>query len=75
MAILNHLRAREQAQVVYIIPLSSILGRLPVVPVGEKGTIPFEALTCEENQRTFPKFLELLATKARTVAMDVGGDT
>jgi hypothetical protein len=29
-------------------------------------------LTCEENQRTF---LELLVTKARTVAMDVGGGT
>ncbi len=26
----------------YVIPVSSILGRLLVVPVGEKGTIPFD---------------------------------
>jgi hypothetical protein len=33
---------REQAQVLYVITVSSILGRLPVVPVGEKGTIPYD---------------------------------
>ena len=32
---------REQAQVFYVIPVSSILGRLPLVPVGATGTIPF----------------------------------
>jgi hypothetical protein len=32
---------REQAQVLYKIPVSSILGRLPLVPVGATGTIPF----------------------------------
>jgi hypothetical protein len=32
---------REQAQVLYVIPVSSILGRLPLVPVGATGTIPF----------------------------------
>ena len=34
---------REQAhwQVLYVIPLSSILGRLPLLPVGATGTIPF----------------------------------
>jgi hypothetical protein len=32
---------REQAQVVYVIPVYSILGRLPLVPVGATGTIPF----------------------------------
>jgi hypothetical protein len=32
---------REQAQVLYLIPVSSILGRLPLVPVGATGTIPF----------------------------------
>jgi hypothetical protein len=31
---------REQAQVLYVIPVSSILGRLPLVPVGATGTIP-----------------------------------
>ena len=33
---------REQAQVLYVIPVSSILGRLPLVPVGATGTIPFD---------------------------------
>ena len=32
---------REQAQVLYVIPVSSVLGRLPLVPVGANGTIPF----------------------------------
>jgi hypothetical protein len=39
--IYNRLRSREQAQVSYVIPVSSILGRLPLVPVGATGTIPF----------------------------------
>jgi hypothetical protein len=33
---------RESAQVLYVIPVSSILGRLPLVPVGNTGTIPYE---------------------------------
>jgi hypothetical protein len=39
----NRLRlgTREQAQVLFVIPVSSILGRLPFVPVGATGTIPF----------------------------------
>ena len=32
---------REQAQVLYVIPVSSILGRLPLVPVGATRMIPF----------------------------------
>ena len=32
---------REQAQVLYVIPVSSVLGCLPLVPVGANGTIPF----------------------------------
>jgi hypothetical protein len=32
---------REQAQVLYVIPVSSILGPVPLVPVGATGTIPF----------------------------------
>ena len=35
---------RESAQVLYIVPVSSILGRLPLVPVGDTGTIPFQML-------------------------------
>ena len=33
---------RKQAQVVYVIPVSSILGRLALVLVGATGTIPFD---------------------------------
>ena len=32
----------EQSQVLYVIPVSSILGRLPLVSVGQTRTIPFE---------------------------------
>ncbi len=32
----------ESAQVLYVIPASSILGRLPLVPVGNTGTIQYE---------------------------------
>ena len=28
--------------VVYVIPVKSILGKLPLVPVGDTGTIPFK---------------------------------
>ena len=30
-----------QSQVMYVVPIASILGRLALVPVGETGTIPF----------------------------------
>ena len=30
-----------QSQVLYVVPITSILGRLALVPVGETGTIPF----------------------------------
>jgi hypothetical protein len=33
---------REAVQVLYVIPVSSVLGRLPFVPVGNAGTIPYE---------------------------------
>ncbi len=32
---------RLQSQVMYVIPITSILGRLALVPVGETGTIPY----------------------------------
>ncbi len=41
----------EQAQVLYVIPVSSILGRLPLVPVGATGTIPF---TMHREAADFP---------------------
>jgi hypothetical protein len=33
---------RESAPVLYVVPVSSILGPLPLVPVGDTGTIPFQ---------------------------------
>ena len=44
---------RGQAQVVYVIPVSSILGRLPLVSVGATGTIPF-ALRLGKESADFP---------------------
>ena len=32
---------RMQSLVLYVVPISSILGRLALVPVGDTGTIPF----------------------------------
>ena len=32
---------KQNQQVVYIIPISSILGKLPLIPVGDTATIPF----------------------------------
>jgi hypothetical protein len=42
---------RLQSQVLYVIPITSILGRLALVPVGETGTIPFPK---RKEARTFP---------------------
>jgi hypothetical protein len=32
---------KRDKQVFYVIPVESILGKLPVVPIGDTGTIPF----------------------------------
>ena len=42
---------REQSQVLYAIPVSSLLGRLPLVPVGATGTVPF---TMRRESADFP---------------------
>jgi hypothetical protein len=60
---------REQAQALYVIPVSFILGRLPLVPVGATATIPFASV---EKRLTFP---ELSAINQQTVVMVVGGGT
>ncbi len=57
---------RESAQVLYVIPVSSILGRLSLVPVSNTGTIPYEML---------PTFQALLATKQRTAKTVAGSGT
>ncbi len=35
-------KPRESERVFYAVPVPSILGRLPLVPVGSTGTVPFE---------------------------------
>ncbi len=40
---------RPDNQVFYVLPVVSILGKLPVVPVGETGTIPYCMRQHEEN--------------------------
>jgi len=46
-------------QVLYVLPITSILGKLPVVPVGDTGTIPhsmrgesadFDGASCDSKQ-------------------------
>ncbi len=32
---------KTDSQVFYVLPVESILGKLPVVPVGDTGTIPY----------------------------------
>jgi len=32
---------KQDSQVFYVIPVESILGKLPVVPIGDTGTIPY----------------------------------
>jgi hypothetical protein len=32
---------KENKQVLYVVPITSILGRLALVPVGDTGTIPY----------------------------------
>ena len=41
---------KQDKQVFYIIPVEFILGNLPVVPIGDTGTIPF---AMSQNARDF----------------------
>ena len=40
---------RVGQKVFYVLPISSLLGKLPVVPVGNTGTIPFSMRRSEED--------------------------
>ena len=42
---------RMQSQVLYVVPIASILGRLALVPVGDTGTIPF---SMRKETKDFP---------------------
>ena len=42
---------RMQSQVLYVVPITSILGRLALVPVGDTGTIPF---SMHKDTKDFP---------------------
>ena len=39
---------QPEKPVVYIVPITSILGRLPLIPAGDHGTIP-AALRCRKR--------------------------
>jgi hypothetical protein len=43
---------RTQSQVLYVVPITSILGRLALMPVGDTGTIPFSM----RNEKLEPDF-------------------
>ena len=49
---------RVEKQVFYVLPIKSILGKLPVVPVGDTGAIPY-------SQRRHAKDLWMLHSTAR----------
>ena len=40
---------RMQSQVLYVVPITSILGRLAVMPFGDTGTIPFSGSMLNEK--------------------------
>ena len=40
---------RPENQILYVIPIENILGRLPVVPVGDTGTISHSVGTAERR--------------------------
>ena len=41
---------KRDSQVFYVLPVASILGKLPVGPIGDTGTIPF---AMRQNARDF----------------------
>ncbi len=47
----NFCEQRLQSEVLYVIPITSIFGRLALVPVGDTGTIPF---SMRKEASTFP---------------------
>ena len=42
---------KSNKQVLYVLPITSILSKLPLVPVGDTGTIPFRVSMLGEGQR------------------------
>jgi hypothetical protein len=41
---------KHDSQMFYVIPVESVLGKMPVVPIGDTGTIPF---AMRQNARDF----------------------
>ncbi len=65
----NVYKHKETAPVLYVIPVSSVMGLLPLVPVGKRGTI---LLDMRENQLIFSG---LSVIKQRTAMTVVSGGT
>ncbi len=67
------LECHEQAQVLHVIPVPSILRRLPLVPVSATGTIPF---AMRREAADFPgAFCDKSGFNQPAVVMGVGGGT
>ena len=62
-----------QSLVLYVVPISSILGRLALVPVGDTGTIPFSM------RHEIPDFdggvMAQPATQRMALVMGINGGT
>ena len=59
---------RMQSQVLYVVPITSILGRLALVPVGDTGTIPFSM----RNEKTTILARYAIPKGAQVTAIDGG---
>ena len=62
---------KTDSQVFYVLPVESILGKLPVVPVGDTGTIPGH-IPCGSTRQTLSVQPSIQGREPVTV---VGGGT
>ncbi len=61
-----------QSQALYVVPITSILGRLALVPVGYNGTMTPSYFPCA---MTNPTIVEQFATQRRVQVMVIDGGT
>ena len=64
-----------QSQVLYVVPITSVLGRLPVVPVGTTGTMPY-SMRMEQIRSRIPSLGHpVTQAKMQLTAADGGTST
>ena len=61
-----------QCQVLYVVPITLILGRLALVPVGDTGTIPF---SMHKQTREYPEAHHATPRMVLVTAIDGGAST